>query len=144
MTRLMSASYHPSSIFGGGGRDVLKFSFFFSRSGKWRRYSLDVVNPCFTAAQYVRVTVQPVANLIHLRCSSFLPHLPHLTRAYSGWTVTVFLERHFVTAGKQNTDRVAQSVFVGRNATQTVRTPVRNFILHTKCFKMYITSFEIN
>lgn len=108
MTRLMSAPYHPSSIF-GEGRDVLNFFFFFPRSGKWRRYSLDVVNPCFTAAQYVRVTVQPVANLIHLRCSSFLPHLPHLTRAYSGWTVTVFLERHFVTAGKQNTDRVAQS-----------------------------------
>lgn len=107
MTPLMSAPYHPSSIFEGGGRDVLRF--FLPRSGKWRRYSLDVVNPCFTAAQYARVTVQPVANLIYLRCSSFLPHLPHLTRAYSGWTVTMFLERHFVTAGKQNPDCVAQS-----------------------------------
>lgn len=57
---------------------------FFPRVGKRRRYSGYVVNPCFTAAQCVRVTVQPVANLIHLRCSSFLPHLPHLTRAYRG------------------------------------------------------------
>lgn len=36
---------------------------------------MDVVNPCFTpAAQYGRVAVQPVANLIYLRCSSFLHH----------------------------------------------------------------------
>lgn len=33
---------------------------------------VDVVNPRFTpAAQYGRVTVQPVANLIYIRCSSF-------------------------------------------------------------------------
>lgn len=33
---------------------------------------VDVVNPCFTpAAQYGRVTVQPVANLIYIRRSSF-------------------------------------------------------------------------
>lgn len=41
---------------------------------------VDVVNPCFTpAAQYGRVTVQPVANLIYIRCSSFLHHWPFLT-----------------------------------------------------------------
>lgn len=53
---------------------------------------VDVVNPCFTpAAQYGRVTVQPVANLIYLRCSSFLHHSPPLTWTYTGRTVTVFL-----------------------------------------------------
>lgn len=53
---------------------------------------VDVVNPCFTpAAQYGRVTVQPVANLIYLRCSSFLHHSLPLNWTYTGCTVTVFL-----------------------------------------------------
>lgn len=48
------------------------------------RDSMDVVNPCFTpAAQYGRVTVQPVANLIYFRCSSFLHH-----GSFEEWTYT--------------------------------------------------------
>ena len=51
---------------------------------------VDVVNPCFTpAAQYGRVTVQPVSNLIYLRCSSFLHHWPSLTWTYTGRTVNI-------------------------------------------------------
>lgn len=47
---------------------ILSFCFFW---GGWG--GVGVVNPCFTpAAQYARVTVQPVANVMYLRCSSFL------------------------------------------------------------------------
>lgn len=77
--RLMWATtpYRPCTLSGEG----VNFFFFFSGQGGEDDASggVDVVNPFFTAAQYGRVTFQPVANIIHLRCSSFLPHLAHLT-----------------------------------------------------------------